>query len=239
MQTYTILQRGHQHKHFCEDFLLQTSIGEEWQIAVVADGCSGGKDSHFASTLSCKLMRKVAEKEEFVQKDFNAKSLGISLLLQFMKELKQTQLQLDLSTEELLSTLLLMVYNKRQAWVSVLGDGVVAIDERIHIIDQNNTPDYPAYHVKEEGEILKKYLTKNSFKVQNPKELVIATDGILSFVSNQGASRPDSDWINDYLLCDRQFAQHSTMLNRKCNILRTKYRLVNMDDLAIVRYCNK
>jgi len=122
MQIYTTLQRGYQHKHFCEDFLLQTSIGEEWEIAVVADGCSGGKDSHFASTLTCKLMRKVTAKEMFTQRSFSAKSLGLELLLQFMIELKQTQKELQLDRNELLSTLLLLVYNKKQAWVSVLGD---------------------------------------------------------------------------------------------------------------------
>lgn len=235
MQTYTTLQRGHQHKHFCEDFLLQTSIGDEWQIAVVEDGCSGGKDSHFASTLACKLIRKVAAKEEFLQKDFNAKSLGLEVLLQFVSELKQAQKQLQLQTDELLATLLLMVYNKEQAWICVLGDGVVAIDGVIHIIDQDNTPDYPAYHIADSEEELHKYLTKKCFEVKNSKELAIATDGILSFVSSNPTSKMDSKAIIDYLLLDSKFAQHQTMLNRKCNILRTQHQLVNMDDLAIIK----
>ena len=235
MQTYTSLQRGLQHKHFCEDFLLQTSIGEEWQIAVVADGCSGGKDSHFASTLTCKLIRKVAGKEEFLQKDFNAKSLGLEILLQFVSELKQAQQQLQLQTEELLSTVLFLVCNKKQAWICVLGDGVVAIDGEIRIIDQNNTPDYPAYHVADSEVELYKYLTKSCFEVENLKELAIATDGILSFVSLNSTSKMDNVAITDYLLLDSKFAQHSTMLNRKCNILRTQHQLVNMDDLAIIK----
>ncbi len=242
MQIYTTLQRGHQHKHFCEDFLLQTSIkemGEKWQIAIVADGCSGGKDSHFASTLTCKLMRKVAESERFSQGDFSAKSLGLELLRQFMNELKEVQKQLQLETSELLSTLLLMVCNKQQAWVSVLGDGVVAIDGNISIIDQNNIPNYPAYHLNDDEETLQKYLTQNTFESENPNELAISTDGLLSFVSTQNVSRPDSNWLTEYLLCDTQFAKHSAMLNRKCNILRTQHQLVNMDDLAIVRYLYK
>ncbi|MEZ4884447.1 MAG: protein phosphatase 2C domain-containing protein [Chitinophagales bacterium] len=236
MQIYTTLQRGHQHKHFCEDFLLQTSIGQEWQIAVVADGCSGGKDSHFASTLTCKLMRKVAAKEEFTTKNCNAKTLGITLFLQFITQLKQTQEQLQLDTNELLSTLLLMVCNKNQAWISVLGDGVIAINGNIHIVDQNNTPDYPAYHLQDDKQTLQNYLTKNSFEVENPQELAIATDGILSFASPQPTAKKEDNWINNFLLIDTRFAQHPTMLNRKCNILRTQYQLVNMDDLAIVRY---
>ncbi|MFK7907460.1 MAG: protein phosphatase 2C domain-containing protein [Chitinophagales bacterium] len=235
MQIYTTLQRGHQHKHFCEDFLLHTSIGEGWQIAVVADGCSGGKDSHFASTLACKLIRKITEKEELVFNDTTAKNIGLKLLMHFMEELKEAQKQLQLETNELLSTLIFAVFNKTQAWLTVLGDGVWAVDGKTHIIDQNNTPDYPAYHLKDSENALQKYLTQNSFEVENPQELAIATDGILSFVSPQTKPKKSKEEIIDYLLCDPKFTRHPNILTRKCNILRTQNQMVNMDDLAIIR----
>ncbi len=235
MQIYTTLQRGHQHKHFCEDFLLHTSMGKDWQIAVVADGCSGGKDSHFASTLTCKLIRKIAENKKLTKPDTTAKEIGLDLLKQFIEELKELQKQLQLETNELLSTLILVVFNKTQAWLTVLGDGVWSLDGKTHIIDQNNTPDYPAYHLKDCEETLQKYLTQNSFKFENPQELAIATDGILSFASSQSPRNKSKDEIINYLLFDEKFTQHPNMLTRKCNILRSQNQMVNMDDLAIIR----
>lgn len=238
MQIYTTLQRGQQHKHFCEDFLFHTSIGKNWQVGAVADGCSGGRDSHFASTLTCKLLRKITQKEEFPSNLFTAKEVGLKLLKAWFVELEQAQKHLQLEIVELLSTLILMVFNKEQAWITVLGDGVVAIGGNIHIIDQNNIPDYPIYHLKDTLEERYNYLTKNSFETSTPQNLAIATDGILSFVNYKNPLGNFHKFVTVFLLCNSEYHNHTTMLNRKYNILQKKHQLLNSDDLSIIRLLN-
>ncbi len=237
MTIYTTLQRGFDHKLHCQDAFLTHQTDNKLFIALVADGCSGGIDSHFAAVLTCKLFRKLIGDTDFNQ-GLSPSMIGHELLCQYLKELSRVKQLLQLETEELLNTLLLAVWKNEQLWVSVLGDGVVSINQQTTIFDQNNQPDYPAYHLNDNQTHQQNYLHRQTLEFDGVKEFAIATDGILSFTNPEQPLISQHDLVLPYLLTDNSLAGSASMLSRKCNILQHRYYLQPADDLAIVRFCN-
>lgn len=230
---YTTLLRGAQHTLGCEDALLVEMLSDDLLIGVVCDGCSSGKESHFAATLQCKLIRKIIHSSSDFPLQASPEKIGLWLLQRFMEQLAESQMMLCLADDELLATLILLVRQQNRAWIAVLGDGVLNINGIVHDIDQDNTPDYPAYHLTDSDAEWLAYFKKQSHHVANIQQIAIATDGVLSFAGGgNGMSYRDA---TDYLLINTDLAQQSSMLYRKYNILQNQYRLLPTDDIAIVR----
>lgn len=231
---YTTLLRGAEHTLSCEDALLTENLPNDVFIAAVCDGCSSAKESHFAATLQCKLLRKIVHHSpDFPTAETNPQQLALWILQRFMEQLAEMQMLLCLKNEELLATLILLVRHKNSLWISVLGDGVLNIDGKIIDIDQANTPDYPAYHLTESDAEWLVYFKKQGFSVHDFQQVAIATDGVLSFAGG-GRGMTYSE-ATEYLLIDKELEQQSSMLYRKYNILQNQYRLLPTDDIAIVR----
>lgn len=238
MDIYSLLQRGEYHPICCEDFILTEEIEDELFIAAVMDGCSNGTESHFASTLFGKLLRKICKIIPHIHQasalQLPADALGKWILQQLFNELNATREQLFLNQMELLSTLILLVYKKstQEAFVIALGDGVIAIDGQIHAIDQQNMPDYLSYHLaKDFDEWFKKQ--KHIFKTTAPKQLSISTDGIESFMTHKHESPPID--VPNYLLNDLTFAELKNMLAKKTQVLYAQHGISPKDDLGIIR----
>jgi hypothetical protein len=233
---YTTTQRGYLHAHFCEDFCLAISPNPDWFFGVVSDGCSSGDDSHFASVLSCKILKKLIYRMDLQQHTI-PKIVVNNLLHSFIADFRKQKEELDLEPLELLATILLLAYHvpTKQAYIAVLGDGIVNIDEVIHEIDQRNVPDYPAYHLNDKQEELDKYFAKNTFEANNPIQLAISTDGVVAFKNETNALDTDELKAANFLLLDRNLYRTTNMLSRKINILRSEHHLVPADDVAIVR----
>jgi hypothetical protein len=236
MKIYTALHKGKQHKNFCEDFLLSLQVSDQLYIGAVSDGCSGGRDAHLASTLTCKLIRKLVNGLP-LSETLSPEQIGEHLLTGFMRELGQAQKQLMLSTEELLATLMLLIVNRKynQAYIASLGDGAISFDNSIYQIDQDNTPDYPAYHLHDGEQALQNYLYQNTFNIENPGQISISTDGVFTFRYQRLAEREKDFSYIDYLLKDEQLAEHDNMLTRKIYILRDLHHVEPVDDVAIIR----
>ena len=65
-----IYQLGHIGKfqfNHNEDYLVSEDAGKSRKVIAVMDGCSSGSDSHFASTLIGKLLRKIAKQEAYLE----------------------------------------------------------------------------------------------------------------------------------------------------------------------------
>jgi hypothetical protein len=60
MKIYPLLRKGEMHPVFCEDFLVNLDIDHYFYMGAVLDGCSPATDSHFASTLLGKILKKIA-----------------------------------------------------------------------------------------------------------------------------------------------------------------------------------
>ena len=71
MKFYELSHIGEFHVNYNEDFMVSEEAGKSRKMIAVMDGCSSGTDSHFASTLIGKLLRKIAKQEayrEYAQK---------------------------------------------------------------------------------------------------------------------------------------------------------------------------
>ncbi len=223
MNTYQLVQKGESHPVYCEDFVMVHEATEKTTFAVL-DGCSGGKESHFASALIGKLLRKNAS-------DGTLKGI----LQKTFLDLQEIQKTMHLQEEELLATVLLGVYDKKTQYCEIIaiGDGYVLINNKLHEIDQQNTPDYWAYYLQDDFE--KWWGRQVIYTAQSPKRIAISTDGIDTFKSHKSKEDLPIDFnpVN-FLLFDTQWANLPTMLTRKFKILHTQYGYQPFDDIGLI-----
>ncbi|NJL11637.1 MAG: hypothetical protein HC913_00515 [Microscillaceae bacterium] len=208
IHTYTLLRKGEGHPIFCEDYVLIQGLEEQWWVGAVMDGCSSGQDSHFASALMGKLLRRALRRARLDLERFQTPDdLHYYLLEMLFKDLRQTQHVLNLDTLELLSTLGLLIYHipAQKALLHFVGDGVMAVDGEIIEIDQQNQPDYMAYHLDLDFEDWYQETGTQLYRFKAPRDLSIATDGVMTFRSAQ-AETTDAIHPATYLLTDLAMA---------------------------------
>jgi len=239
MQIHEFIKIGSNHKNFCEDFSLNIELDENQMIFGVFDGCSSGKDSHFATTLIAKIVKNVAVEIFNKEKD---NDFLLKIIYETALQLKKTVKALSLGTNEILSTIILLWVDKKEnlAEIIAIGDGFISINGKNTTIEQNNTPKYLAYYLNEiyNYKSFKKVINEISFQAQtaNIQDITISTDGILSFENFDADSEKTS--VIDYLTKDLFLINNKAMLGRKVNILKNKYSLINQDDLGIIRIVN-
>ncbi len=241
MKIYSTLKKGELHPIYCEDFLISTFMGESYYLGAVLDGCSSGEDSHFASALMGKLLKKISKgisQEErllFESPPLSAEKIAVRVLQKLFWELRDTRKNLELANTEILSTLILLIYdeNLKQAYIISIGDGIIAIDGKITEIDQENMPDYMAYHLNHSFDQWQQK-QEHIFKVDNPKDISISTDGIDTFRTHKTDNPAGFNPI-EFLLLDNSLENTQNMLTRKVNILHKKYGYLPADDLSILR----
>lgn len=231
MEVRTLIKRGTDHHVYCEDDLYHFNIGSTY-IGAVFDGCSTGVKSHFASALYGKILKDWSTNFDLVTSitDTSLEGLGKSFFFYLWDNLRVVQGALTLSDLEMLSTMILAVVRKNEAYILVSGDGCVLVDDvEYRIESEGNAPDYLAYHLKDAKngfDSLKEY------NVTFEKGISICSDGIYSFTND----RVDmSAVVVDKLLKDTDFLKSDAMLARKYNLL-TKEGTTNYDDLSIIRF---
>ncbi len=243
MKIYNTLQIGDFHTHYCEDFLIIEDISETQKIIAVLDGCSMGKESVFASILYGKILRSIAKKEfykDFVVKEKEPITLQDrlkSILEQLISEVKKVQQQLDLTTHELLSTLILGVIDTKNNNIEVIvvGDGLVVCNGEFYDFEQEDKPDYLGYHLHENFEEWYKKQTQRVTLTQC-KDISICTDGIFAFKNLKKPSDQKSEKeIMEYLLIDNNGEEFDNFLDRKMKTLKEKWNHIPTDDIAIIR----
>ncbi len=239
MQIYSLLKIGSFHTNFCEDFLFHFHFNDQYHIAAVLDGCSMGKDSHFASALLTKILRKnaLALSYQDLRKPLNVteKELAHLLLKYCWKDFQYFKNMLLLDTHELLTTLILWVVDKKQksAFIIIVGDGSMVVNESIMLIDQDNKPDYLAYYLDKDFESWWSQQT-TLFEVNNLRNIAIATDGIETFMNQEKSFDLAIDPIS-YLLVHDDFGENADMLHRKYTWIQEHLQAEPTDDLAVIR----
>lgn len=235
MKVYTHIQKGEAHPVFCEDFLMtKKDLSSRFLVASVMDGCSGGKETHFSSTLIAKSLRKTLQGLEtnnwFLGGD--AEQLSKILIQSVRDDLLKTREYFHLITEELVSTIILLVYDSQKdfAHFTLVGDGSIAINNEIHRVEQQNMPNYLAYHLKKDFEDFYKKLT--CFQIQSPKNLAISTDGIDSFFDHKLQTSP-IDTAKELLV--NELEERKDILASRIQYFYEQYNQIAQDDLAIVR----
>lgn len=240
MKIKTLLRKGFDHRVFCEDYLCSYE-NENWIIAGVFDGCSGGIESHFASALSGKIIKQYAKLlcDKYQEGESDIMFMRNFLMSNFFYNLETFKKALSLSEMELLSTMILLIYNKKYdtGHVFALGDGIIMINGNITIIDQNNEPDYPVMHIdkinKKEGLIKFLEENKNQWNFTGLEDIIISTDGLQQF-KNKTKDGSNFEEAMNFLIIDKSMEKLDVMLARKYNILKTK-GWENYDDIGLIR----
>jgi len=241
MNIYQLLQIGDHHINYCEDYVLVAEIGNDHLIAAVMDGCSMGEESYFAATLVGKILRKIAKeigyRAFFEKQDLVTKLVLKDIFKRLFRELQLLKNQLQLEIEELLTTIVLLVLDKKD-WsgeLLVVGDGVVACNGALIEFEQDNKPDYLGYHLAEDFE---KWFVGQEQKLSltNIEDISIATDGIFTFrnFDNEVYEKRVVDVV-ELLLNEKQDTKNLSMLTKQLNSIEEKWGLRPTDDIGIIR----
>ncbi len=248
----TLLRRGTEHKNYSEDSLICKEMNN-YVYACVFDGCSSGVDSHFASALFKKAFNDVTNNLEHVlekTEDGIEKNLKF-LTFQIARKVYEVKQLLDLETKELLSTMIICVLDKgtQNCMIAAFGDGYFRVDETevfikntkfAHLDNSESRPNYISYNL----DFIQNYNDFEEWYAAQPEKhffedvtnITIASDGIETFSKYREPKNP-TDTINpiDFLVKDELFLDHKIMLEKKYNILNSKYCMANKDDLSLIR----
>lgn len=241
MKIYSALQIGHYHTNYCEDYLFIGSIGKDKLVCAVMDGCSTALDSYFIATMTGKLLRKITTEigyqELYEQGLYSDTNYCLkSILKELFKELKFVKNQLMLDPKELLTTMILMVVDKKQKQGTVLtiGDGLISINGEVTEFDHDNTPDYIGFHLNEDFEAWFSQ-QKQIISFDTINDISIATDGILSFTQVKKTAITETADTLTFLLKDSVNKENEEMIGLKLKKLEHQYGLLPTDDFAMIR----
>jgi hypothetical protein len=158
---------------------------EKHIVAVVADGCSSSISSEVGARLIAKF---VAEETLRLARDKNGHYVPDILplleesLIGFLKDISNKFIDpLEIVDEMLLATVVGTVVNSYMATVFSIGDGVISVNSEVTIIDEDNTPTYPAYKIFpgsycfDESKI--HFAIRKEIGLDDLQSIVIATDG--------------------------------------------------------------
>ncbi len=240
MKWYSATQRGLQHNVHCEDAALVKQIGKNRWLAAVIDGDSNGQESHFASTLFAKILRRMGNEfqyyEESDHSERSLKELQVVALMLLMEELEAFKDLLHLENQELMSTLVLLMVDSKacEAEIIVIGQGMVAIDGKVHCFQYNKKPDYLIYHLKDNFGSWYDAQTQR-ISIEKFSDITIATDGVYSFQLPEEKSVCDEAFLQDFLFRNKDGEDSATMMEDKLHRLEKEHKVLHKDDIALVR----
>ncbi len=256
MYIKSILKRGKEHANFCQDAIFHYE-NEEILVACVCDGCSEVEDSHFASNLFVKVLKKeliellnkesqrtqsLLNSDHYCEEELETVEFSENILYSFFQKTLKIKQELSLTANDLSSTFIFMFYNKKkdEGIIYMFGDGVLQINEEYIIIDHDNKPRYFTLDWQElTGDIIpftafiKQYPQK--WKFSNLQNVVISTDGILTFQNNN----INPDYAIDFLITDetlngKSIISQKSFYDKKYNVL-TFNGWSHNDDLGLIR----
>ena len=243
MKIYTHISAGKYHPVQGEDHFYHTFLSDHLLVAAVMDGCSSGKESHFASNLygkslhkSCRQLPNIGEViPDHDPKLIEKEAIGAFILGQLYEDIKKTKKLLFLDTEELLSTLILMIFDKKNksAWVNVSGDGVVVCNSKILEIDQNNVPDYLAYHLDTTFDKWYSAHTK-TMEFEDVYDISISTDGLQKLKEDGWESLANLDVVRD-ILVKQPDSSDDNALSQQISELIDHQNYIPYDDISFIR----
>lgn len=241
MKIYSALQIGEYHINHCEDYLFIGEIGNDKTLCAVMDGCTMGTDSYFASTLTGKLLRKIVIEKGYKELYDFENNISIdddlkSIMKQLFKELSGIKNLIMLDEKELLTTLIILLADKKknQGIVLVVGDGLVSINGQKTEFDHNNKPDYLGFHLNEDFE---SWYSSQKQKIEftDIEDISIATDGFFMFKPYRKINPNEKIDPMEYLINDKDNEGNEEMLGLKLKRLEHIYGLKPTDDFAMIR----
>jgi Protein phosphatase 2C len=242
MKFHELSHIGEFHINHNEDFLVSEEAGKSRQLIAVMDGCSSGNDSYFASTLIGKLLRKIAKQESY-EEFAKSKTKKINqqieqVTLQLFEELSNLNRQLDLRSDEILSTIILAIIDKEScsAELVIIGDGVIHINGKNMEYENDNKPDYIGYHLNMDKNLWYQTRTKK-LTIGKIEDLTISTDGIHTFKNFDGKTYDfiDQQEIMSKFFEDRHELENKNKLKKTLIEIKNQYGQMPSDDLTMIR----
>ena len=246
MKFYELSHIGEFHVNHNEDYMVSEDSGNNRKLIAVMDGCSSGTDSYFASTLIGKLLRKIAKQEsyrEYVEKRETELSDQLEIIsLQLFEQLSYLNGQLDLKSDEILSTLILAIVDTKQhrAEIVIVGDGLIHLNGENIEYENDNKPDYIGYHLKMDKHLWYQTRTQK-LTVEKIDDLTISTDGIHTFKNFDGKNYEEinQDEIMFKFFRDRSEINNVNKLRKTLIDIKDRNGLVPSDDLTMIRVINE
>lgn len=242
MKIYHLTTIGEFHTNHNEDALTICDIGQDKCLIAVMDGCSMGTESHFASTLIAKILRKTAKEisfKTFVEKTENTLSEDLRQVTQTLfEELKFVKSRWMLESTEILSTLMFAIIHQQEKTAEILtvGDGLICCNGKYTEYEQGDKPDYLGYHLAEEfDDWFDAQIQRLS--AENIYDLSITTDGIFTFkkFDNEYYESISDGELIDFLLIEKEEEYTKNMLQKKLLHIKKRWGLKPSDDLSIIR----
>lgn len=247
-------KRSPDHLNWCEDnyFIYEN---DKIIVGAVLDGCSTGKDSHWASKTLALVFDSLKPLwnnfEIFENPDINPIYYIDKIIADCSNSLSEISTTLKLPFDNFLSTIVFFVYHKetKQLAVKFFGDGAFfyktdEVDGEYIMVenDEKNMPLYLGYYFKNENNNLTRYIeTRNCYILENVVDFSICSDGIFSFKHHPLLNKNQEDELKnpiDFLIKDKFLQNLKAGLSRKFNML-TKQGYVIEDDLTVMRYINE
>ncbi|WP_428231649.1 protein phosphatase 2C domain-containing protein [Flavobacterium sp.] len=242
MKIYSSLQIGDYHQNNCEDHLFISEYGKNHTLCALMDGCTTALESQFASLLVGKILKKIClEKgyKEFIEKNNHSLSPeeNLKLILQaLLSELKIIKNQLMIDEKELLTTLIILLFDKVQqkGIVLAIGDGFVNINGKITEFEQDNKPDYLGFHLSEDFQTF--YSSqKQKIEFNSLEDISIATDGIFTFEKLFPSKSKEKIDVIQFLTMDKTNSEKNDMLDFKLKRIENEFGLKPTDDFSMIR----
>lgn len=241
MKISNLLIRGIHHKNFNEDFVYTHSLSNDIMVCAVMDGCSSAIDSQFVSSLYAKSLHKSSRMlpqmkeimEEFDLENMDVNAIADFFIKQLFEDLKRGKKLFFLAREELLSTIVLLVVNKKEktACIKMSGDGIFAVNDEITEIDQNNIPNFLGYHLNNNFESIKDTEIE-TWSFEKVNDISISTDGLDKFRPSS-LTKKKIDLRAQFLIGNSAAFDDSFLLNQY--EVFTKKGFVPHDDIGIIR----
>ena len=133
----------------CQDAFRVLS-GEDWLVAIVADGCGSGRHSEVGAKLGTEIVSNLLAQLIAERRTDSFVELLESVRIRALEEISIIAKLFPGTLEEkvtdfFLFTLLGCVITDTRTAVFSLGDGIIAVNENIHILDYQNMPPYLLY----------------------------------------------------------------------------------------------
>ena len=197
----TLISRGRLHNLHCEDDLYVYE-NADLIIAAVFDGCSSGKDSHFASTMHKYMLNRICNDIYSVTAISDSYVIdGGKTVENILRVLNNSIWSLDYETDkEMLSTVVLLLIDKHtgSGHICVAGDGCFnrvykGMDyfESVHDANGNAVWYMSTVRPGDFDKYFSNYCRHTDFTLSDTSEVSISTDGLESFVSQYGASKTE------------------------------------------------
>lgn len=245
-------RRSSTHPNHCEDSYWVEET-DNHIVGAVLDGCSTGIDSYFASTTIRYCLQKAfvhSTNQSQLSTSTNYDDYTDQMIGDVAIDLRSVQKQLNLDVLNFLSTIIFFVYDKenKTLYVKFFGDGSVSACGLEYTHDENNMPDYLAYHLNDSWSGFFKWVrNRKTLIFEEVETFAVCSDGIDSFV-NVKNPHLDRSIAKDFLLHSEQFSTLKTGLVKRFNILTNRNEVFKssdelfcwdiQDDLTVIRYAN-